>query len=76
MRPREESIEAAHRLYKLALNRNFTRGRRTNQVWGRVGCARMAVRLLAAGAEGAEGQAVSAHWLACSVEWGLPAVPA
>ncbi|EFN55262.1 hypothetical protein CHLNCDRAFT_57908 [Chlorella variabilis] len=32
VRPREESIEAAHRLYKLALQRGFTRGRRTNQV--------------------------------------------
>ncbi|KAL4428055.1 hypothetical protein ABPG75_002144 [Micractinium tetrahymenae] len=32
VRPREESIESAHRLYKLALERGFTRGRRTNQV--------------------------------------------
>lgn len=32
VRPREDTIEAAHRLYKLALQRGFTRGRRTNQV--------------------------------------------
>jgi transcription factor IIIB subunit 2 len=32
VRPREESIESAHRLYKIALQRGFTRGRRTNQV--------------------------------------------
>lgn len=32
VRPREETIEASHRLYKLALQRGFTRGRRTNQV--------------------------------------------
>jgi len=32
VRPREETIESAHRLYKLALTRGFTRGRRTNQV--------------------------------------------
>ncbi|KAL4445344.1 hypothetical protein ABPG77_011169 [Micractinium sp. CCAP 211/92] len=32
VRPREESIESAHRLYKIALERGFTRGRRTNQV--------------------------------------------
>ncbi|KAL4858728.1 Transcription factor IIIB subunit [Chlorella vulgaris] len=32
VRPREESVEAAHRLYKIALQRGFTRGRRTNQV--------------------------------------------
>ena len=25
-------VEPAHRLYNLALNKNFTRGRRTNQV--------------------------------------------
>jgi transcription factor IIIB subunit 2 len=30
--PREETVEASHRLYKLALQRGFTRGRRTNQV--------------------------------------------
>lgn len=34
MRPREELVGAAHRLYKLAVQRNFTRGRRTNQVAG------------------------------------------
>ncbi|KAL6780177.1 hypothetical protein ACKKBF_B14155 [Auxenochlorella protothecoides x Auxenochlorella symbiontica] len=32
IRPREESVESAHRLYRLALQRGFTRGRRTNQV--------------------------------------------
>ena len=32
IRPREETIESSHRLYKLALQRGFTRGRRTNQV--------------------------------------------
>lgn len=32
VRPREESLEAAHRLYKLGLQRGFTRGRRTAQV--------------------------------------------
>jgi transcription factor IIIB 90 kDa subunit len=32
VRPREESVESAHRLYKLALQRGFTRGRRTAQV--------------------------------------------
>ncbi|KAK9817299.1 hypothetical protein WJX72_012355 [[Myrmecia] bisecta] len=32
IRPREDTTESAHRLYKLALQRNFTRGRRTNQV--------------------------------------------
>jgi transcription factor IIIB 90 kDa subunit len=32
IRPREDMTEAAHRLYRLALQRNFTRGRRTNQV--------------------------------------------
>jgi transcription factor IIIB subunit 2 len=32
IRPREESVESAHRLYKLALQHGFTRGRRTNQV--------------------------------------------
>ena len=26
-------VEPAHRLYSLALTKNFTRGRRTNQVW-------------------------------------------
>ena len=26
--------DAAHRLYKLALQHGFTRGRRVNQVWG------------------------------------------
>jgi transcription factor IIIB subunit 2 len=34
VRPREESIEGAHRLYKIALQRGFTRGRRTAQVAG------------------------------------------
>ena len=32
IRPRDDMTEAAHRLYRLALQRNFTRGRRTNQV--------------------------------------------
>jgi len=32
IRPREEIAAAAHRLYKLAVHRNFTRGRRTQQV--------------------------------------------
>jgi transcription factor IIIB 90 kDa subunit len=32
IRPRDEAVEVAHRFYKLALQRNFTRGRRTNQV--------------------------------------------
>lgn len=32
VKPREESIESAHRLYKLGLQHGFTRGRRTNQV--------------------------------------------
>ena len=32
IRPREEMVSAAHRLYKLAVQRNFTRGRRTAQV--------------------------------------------
>ncbi|GJP74751.1 hypothetical protein CLOP_g5291 [Closterium sp. NIES-67] len=32
VRPREDMIGAAHRLYQLALNRNFTRGRRVAQV--------------------------------------------
>lgn len=30
--PSGEAVEAAHRLYRLALQRNFTRGRRVNQV--------------------------------------------
>eukprot|EP00958_Prasinococcus_capsulatus_P007693 scaffold706_cov418-Prasinococcus_capsulatus_cf.AAC.61 len=34
VRPREELVGAAHRLYKLAVQRNFTRGRRTQQVAG------------------------------------------
>ena len=37
--PSGDIIEAAHRLYKLALNRGFTRGRRVNQVCRRyTGC--------------------------------------
>ena len=32
IRPREDIANAAHRLYKLAVQRNFTRGRRTQQV--------------------------------------------
>lgn len=32
IRPREDIAAAAHRLYKLAVQRNFTRGRRTQQV--------------------------------------------
>ncbi|QDZ20704.1 subunit Brf1 of transcription factor IIIB [Chloropicon primus] len=32
IKPREEIASAAHRLYKLAVQRNFTRGRRTQQV--------------------------------------------
>ena len=34
IRPREDITGAAHRLYKLAVQRNFTRGRRTQQVAG------------------------------------------
>ena len=34
VRPREEMVAGAHRLYKLAVQRNFTRGRRTQQVAG------------------------------------------
>jgi transcription factor IIIB subunit 2 len=34
VRPREDVVDAAHRLYKLAVQRNFTRGRRTNLVAG------------------------------------------
>ena len=34
IRPREDITSAAHRLYKLAVQRNFTRGRRTQQVAG------------------------------------------
>lgn len=34
IRPRDEMTGAAHRLYKLALQRNFTRGRRTAHVAG------------------------------------------
>ena len=33
-RPKEELVEAAHRLYRLAVQKNFTRGRRTGQVVG------------------------------------------
>ena len=32
VRPRDEAAEAAHRLYRLALQKNFTRGRRTAHV--------------------------------------------
>lgn len=32
IRPREECLEAAHRLYRLALQQGFTKGRRVNQV--------------------------------------------
>jgi len=32
IRPREDISGAAHRLYKLAVQHNFTRGRRTQQV--------------------------------------------
>ena len=34
VKPRDELVAAAHRLYKLAVQRNFTRGRRTTQVAG------------------------------------------
>ena len=34
VRPREDMVDAAHRLYKLAVQRNFTRGRRIGQVAG------------------------------------------
>ena len=34
IRPREDVVDAAHRLYKLAVQRNFTRGRRVSQVAG------------------------------------------
>ncbi len=30
--PAGEAVDAAHRLYKLAMQRGFTRGRRVNQV--------------------------------------------
>lgn len=30
--PRDDTIEAAHRLYKLAVHRGFLRGRRTSMV--------------------------------------------
>ncbi|KAI8105592.1 hypothetical protein M9434_000176 [Picochlorum sp. BPE23] len=32
VKPREESIDSAHRVYKLALQKGFTRGRRTSHV--------------------------------------------
>ncbi len=32
IRPREDSLEAAHRLYKLAVQRGFTKGRRVAHV--------------------------------------------
>ena len=38
MKPREASVEAGQRLYVLALQRNFTRGRRTNQARAVVVC--------------------------------------
>jgi transcription factor IIIB subunit 2 len=34
LRPREECLEAAHRLYRLALQQGFTKGRRVNQARG------------------------------------------
>ena len=34
IRPRDDIVDSAHRLYKLAVQRNFTRGRRVNQVAG------------------------------------------
>eukprot|EP00850_Spirogloea_muscicola_P000255 SM000001S04657 [mRNA] locus=s1:1514672:1520522:- [translate_table: standard] len=34
IRPKDEMVNAAHRLYKLAVQRNFTRGRRTQHVAG------------------------------------------
>ncbi len=34
IRPREDCLEAAHRLYRLALQQGFTKGRRVNQVGG------------------------------------------
>ena len=36
VRPREDMVDAAHRLYKLAVQRNFTRGRRIDKWRGRV----------------------------------------
>jgi hypothetical protein len=44
IRPRDDMTEAAHRLYRLALQRNFTRGRRTNQVTS--GTARLHARVV------------------------------
>ena len=38
MKPREACASAGLRLYKLALQRNFTRGRRTGQVRQRLTC--------------------------------------
>lgn len=32
IRPRDETIETAFRLYRLAANKNFTRGRKSQQV--------------------------------------------
>ncbi len=32
VKPREESIDSAHRVYKMALQKGFTRGRRTSHV--------------------------------------------
>ena len=32
--PSNDAVEAAHRLYKLAMQHSFTRGRRVNQVRG------------------------------------------
>lgn len=37
IRPREDCLEAAHRLYRLALQQGFTKGRRVNQVRGASG---------------------------------------
>ena len=38
IRPRDDSIDAASRLYKLALQRGFTRGRRTALVGSLLPC--------------------------------------
>ncbi len=45
IRPRDEAAEGAHRLYRLALSRNFTRGRRTNQVEDRGSLLHVLTRL-------------------------------
>ena len=41
MKPREASVEAGQRLYVLPLQRNFTRGRRTNQACAGFVCSRV-----------------------------------